>query len=322
MYIPQYTRVHAQLTYLPLFDVACLRRRAHHRAGARPQLFMLKMQQTYILSFHPDFTSHTSHMLSIRAFRSSRIQCRRHSSTVRSFRPVQVLPDAYLETFRKHAFEPGAPALLPRETFQKLPAIEKWFVKWSDEEREAKALNVDYLAEYRDIVVPLELSTEDGEDFDRVEQPLRMFVEYVRPLYVAWELRSMLMLCQSILPSQLHHPHLPRSSPNRRPSPRSPNGHTHARPRPESRQRRRLRLIHLARSRANLHASSSRSESESLCSAGWEEDCSTVQTEGWPRHLCEGAGGDWRQGFCYDEGRGDDEGGGEEGAGEGGLGEW
>lgn len=86
---------------------------------------------------------------------------------------MQVLPDANLDTFRSRAFERAIPALLPRQTFAYLPAIEKLFIV--DDKPKQSALNVDFLAQHGDTIVPLELS--DADTFTRVEQPLSIFVE-------------------------------------------------------------------------------------------------------------------------------------------------
>lgn len=111
-------------------------------------------------------------MLSTRALSLSRIKCRAYTSA-RRFRPVQVLPDGSVETFRRQAFEPQVPALLPRKTFLELPAVKQWFVKHS--KLGESALNLDYLGEHGDTFVPLELS--DEETFERVVQPLNVFLE-------------------------------------------------------------------------------------------------------------------------------------------------
>lgn len=67
------------------------------------------------------------------------------------------------------------PALLPQRTFVDLPAVDRWFIKARNEDY--ALLSTDYLAQYSGAQVPLEFSNEDG--FERVEQPLSVFLEYV-----------------------------------------------------------------------------------------------------------------------------------------------
>lgn len=115
------------------------------------------------------FTS-LSHMLFKRAVAINYTQCRT-LTIARRFQPVQVLPDANIDTFRQHAFEPAIPAQLPRKTFEHLPAIKKWFMTDS---KGCTGLNADHLGQYVDTTVPLELS--NGDTFRRVEQPLSFFL--------------------------------------------------------------------------------------------------------------------------------------------------
>ncbi|KAK4957517.1 hypothetical protein LTR10_005482 [Elasticomyces elasticus] len=89
-------------------------------------------------------------------------------------RPVPVLPDTSLETFRRDAFELATPALLPRQTFSQLPAVHNWFVSGTDG---VTALNRPYLARFGSTIVPLEISN-DGK-FARLEQSLSFFLECV-----------------------------------------------------------------------------------------------------------------------------------------------
>ncbi|SMR42636.1 unnamed protein product [Zymoseptoria tritici ST99CH_1A5] len=84
-----------------------------------------------------------------------------------------MLPNASLDGFREKAFNPALPALLPRQFFAELPAIGKWFMRRKI--GDAMALNTDYLADYGDTVVPLEITLND--QFVRVEQELSFFLD-------------------------------------------------------------------------------------------------------------------------------------------------
>lgn len=95
-------------------------------------------------------------------------------STARGLRPMLILPDHSIETFRNLAFDVDTPALLPRRTFAALPAAKKWFTKTSG----STTLNRSYLARFGSVVVPLEISNND--QFVRTEQALSFFLECVQ----------------------------------------------------------------------------------------------------------------------------------------------
>ena len=115
---------------------------------------------------------HSVHMLARRALHSRSAICRPYCST-RALHRVPALPDATLEAFRNEAFNAKLPALLPRETFNDLPAIREWFVQADGQIR----LNGTYLARFGSTIVPLEFSNED--QFSRTEQSLSFFLECV-----------------------------------------------------------------------------------------------------------------------------------------------
>lgn len=111
-------------------------------------------------------------MLAHRALHIRPVICRAYSSAAAP-QPVSLLPNDSLETFRTNAFEPQTPAVLPRGTFNGLPAIDKWFAEVGGK----KLLNASYLARYGSAIVPLEFSNEDH--FTRTEQSLSFFLECV-----------------------------------------------------------------------------------------------------------------------------------------------
>lgn len=96
-------------------------------------------------------------------------------ATSKLIRPVPTLPDNTLETFRKHAFEPALPALLPKGSQSHIPAVSKWFLPASTTSN--VKLNHRYLTKYEAAIVPLEI-TNNG-DFIRIENTLRFFLEFV-----------------------------------------------------------------------------------------------------------------------------------------------
>ena len=86
------------------------------------------------------------------------------------WRPIKILQDASVESFRRDAFQAQRPVLMPPGHFTDLPAITKWFNP-SKQQDGAFELDYKYLEQFGDAVVPLELSapssTMDGEDFQR-----------------------------------------------------------------------------------------------------------------------------------------------------------
>ena len=114
-------------------------------------------------------------MLALRAFRQCQPRCR-YYATAATLRPVPILSDASVETFRKQAFEPATPALLPRRTFKELPAVKKWFTR-SRDGKDSIQLNTSYLSRYGSCVVPLEIL--NNEQFTRIDQSLSFFLESV-----------------------------------------------------------------------------------------------------------------------------------------------
>lgn len=112
-----------------------------------------------------------------------RALCRGPSTQARSYsakatRSVPTLPDATLETFRQHAFEPAVPALLPQGCQAHIPAVTKWF-KQPGENGNSKATRLDthYLAGFGGASVPLEI-TNNGE-FVRIQNSFGFFLEFV-----------------------------------------------------------------------------------------------------------------------------------------------
>lgn len=93
-----------------------------------------------------------------------------------TIRPVPVLPDASVETFRKDAFDPAQPALLPKASQARVPAASTWFLQ-PQGNRRATQLNIGYFQRHRQVTVPLEI-TNDG-NFVRMDYSLGFFLEFV-----------------------------------------------------------------------------------------------------------------------------------------------
>lgn len=109
--------------------------------------------------------------------------CRLYSTTLHSFRSVQILPDSSLDTFRRLAFKPALPTFLPRGCLKDLPAASKWFVKPDAEGNlDAAELDTRYLSNFGSVLVPLEISNNDS--FGQVQHSLNFFLECVFFLYL------------------------------------------------------------------------------------------------------------------------------------------
>ena len=85
-----------------------------------------------------------------------------HSASL-EWRPVQLLQDGSVETFRRHAFQAQQPILMPLGHFSKLPAVTKWF------KLPGQQLNYSYLEPFSSAIVPLELSDASNDDETEVE---------------------------------------------------------------------------------------------------------------------------------------------------------
>lgn len=132
-------------------------------------------------------------------------------STVSPWHRVGTLHDGSIEAFRREAFIPSLPIILPRGHFSEIPALRKWFRR-SDIQPNTYTLAQDYLSQFRDSVVPLELtrlpdnSPVSGSDntFHRAEAPLALFLEWTK--YANAQTADRLYLAQasfSILPKGL-----------------------------------------------------------------------------------------------------------------------
>ena len=74
------------------------------------------------------------------------------------WRPLSILPDSSLPTFRTHAFEPSKPFLFPKGAFEHIPGTTRWFAEHSDQPG-LQILNQEYLQQYGDTMLPIEYTT-------------------------------------------------------------------------------------------------------------------------------------------------------------------
>lgn len=126
---------------------------------------------------------------------------RAHSSTSK-WESLPELPDGELATFRREAFAPSQPALLPRGQFFRLPAMQKWFTRPQNDGIE-KAFNLTYLSGFKNTIVPLEFtrlksasSLQEAKDsFQRAEAPFQIFLEWTK--YATMKTPERLYLAQA-----------------------------------------------------------------------------------------------------------------------------
>ncbi|EAS33183.3 JmjC domain-containing protein [Coccidioides immitis RS] len=95
-----------------------------------------------------------------------------------------------IAAFRESYFRPQVPVVLPRGQFRDLPAISRWFTapsSISGDNSSVQSFNYDYLEQYGDCHVPLELTTtafngnsQPEESFKRFHAPLSLFLDWAR----------------------------------------------------------------------------------------------------------------------------------------------
>ncbi|WEW55559.1 hypothetical protein PRK78_000990 [Emydomyces testavorans] len=110
------------------------------------------------------------------------------------FIALDTLASSNVAAFRESFFKPQIPIVLPRGQFRNLPAISRWFAASSSssptdiEPSSFRSLNYDYLEQFRDSHVPLELTTKASngsntqceESFKRFHAPLSFFLDWTR----------------------------------------------------------------------------------------------------------------------------------------------
>ncbi|KAL3480047.1 hypothetical protein BJX99DRAFT_46201 [Aspergillus californicus] len=110
------------------------------------------------------------------------------SGSTLQYKPLDVLDNANIATFRQRYFITERPILLPRQSFRDLPAYERWFHHPQTGPNVAK-LNTGYLAQHgAEAIVPLELTQPQTSDPTDSEQESNSFRQFHAPLdlFLQW----------------------------------------------------------------------------------------------------------------------------------------
>lgn len=108
-------------------------------------------------------------------------------STLSPWHSVDTLHDSSIPAFRREAFNPSLPILLPRGHFRSLPALQKWF-HHSPTHPPTSTLAHAYLTPFHAAVVPLELTRLSGASAVNTPQSTCTFYRADAPLglFLAW----------------------------------------------------------------------------------------------------------------------------------------
>ena len=153
-----------------------------------------------------------------------RISSRQTHTATSRWKKLTVLEDDTVDTFRRNAFGPSQPALLPKGTFLDLPAVQKWFTCAQADPLEM-IFNQDYLDRFGQMLVPLELTYSSkknmqeipGGKFQRAEAPLHIFLQWAQSATPQTHERFYLAQCSitalpDALAADLHTPDIVRKA--------------------------------------------------------------------------------------------------------------
>lgn len=138
-------------------------------------------------------------------FHPNQLKHHRSFASTSQYKPLEILEDANIDTFRDGYFTPGHPVLLPRRSFRELPAYERWFQHSATPN--ISQLNTEYLAAHAaDAFVPLELTQlqssrsnaqdPNDETFRKFHAPLSLFLQWIREAESSPQIQSRLYLAQ------------------------------------------------------------------------------------------------------------------------------
>lgn len=133
-------------------------------------------------------TCHNPRVVPARAFTAfnQRFNSSATPSTHRYF-PLDPLPDGNIDRFREQFFVPEQPAILPRQFFCDIPAVERWFRPGPTQNDTVRLrLNTEYLEQHgSNAFVPLELTQLLNSDlaelsFRQFHAPLSLFLQWMQ----------------------------------------------------------------------------------------------------------------------------------------------
>ena len=109
------------------------------------------------------------------------------------FKPLKTLPTEFSSVFRNEFFVPQKPVVFPRGLFRSIPATSRWFVNNDHGSLPGARLSYEYLNQYSDCHVPLELTSQttapernevvtsqNEGTFQRSYAPLSLFLNWTR----------------------------------------------------------------------------------------------------------------------------------------------
>ena len=128
-----------------------------------------------------------------------------HRPTTQGLSQVKQITDWNVDGFRASTNNLQTPVVLPRLQDKAIPASHRWFTNSDD--ADTSSLKYDYLAQFGDSYVPLELTTAiaDGHvEFRRTHAPLSLFLRWTSQAPKGSNERIYLAQCQLMdLPEQL-----------------------------------------------------------------------------------------------------------------------
>ncbi|BCR84921.1 putative JmjC domain protein [Aspergillus chevalieri] len=136
-------------------------------------------------------TCHNPRVAPVRAFMAFNHRRSTSSATpsTHRYRPLEPLQNGRIDRFREQYFVPELPAILPRQFFRDIPAVERWFhPATQNDDTPRLRLNTEYLEQHgSSAFVPLELTqpstsgpTNSELSFRQFHAPLSLFLQWMQ----------------------------------------------------------------------------------------------------------------------------------------------
>ena len=133
-------------------------------------------------------TCHNPRVAPARAFTAFNQHFNSSATSSHRYRPLELLQDGSTDQFREQCFVPERPAILPRQFFRDIPAVERWFHPATQNDTARLRLNTEYLEQHgSNAFVPLEItqpsspkSTDSELSFRQFHAPLSLFLQWMQ----------------------------------------------------------------------------------------------------------------------------------------------